>query len=169
MEKERGWSPYPVPCTLSGTLGVYLYKIPCNILKLKWLEQPGKPVVKVLLPKNLASGLKSGLLLRGITKGLDKIVDLDLRKKVIILESMPGEKEVVAVEDLNKALNLGLLGKLILGHVLSELLWALLDAKNNAMWVLALLGAVVGSKDDNLHTCVATIEDNTHATGLNES
>ena len=109
-------------------------------LELKLLEEPRVLVVQVLLPQDLGSVVKRGLLLSGITEGLHDLHRLDLGPEVVILEDMPCEEDMVAVDDLEEALDLGPLDELLLGHVLGHLLRWLLNSEDDAMRIRALLG-----------------------------
>ena len=138
-------------------------------LESELLEEPRDPVVEVLLPENFGSVVESGLLLGWVGKSLDDGIWLDLRPEVIILEDVPGQENVVGVDSLDEALDLGPLNKLFLGHVLGHLLWGLLDAENDTVRILALFCRLrIGNKDESLLAGVPTVEENHEASGGDE-
>ena len=79
---------------------------------------------------------------------------------------MPGEENVVAVHSLDKALDLGPLNKLFLGHGLGDLLRGLINAENNTVRILALSGWFgVGNEDERLLAGVPAVEEDDETSG----
>ena len=138
-------------------------------LELKLLEEPWVLVVEVLLPEDLRRVVERRLLLRGVVERLDDDIRLDLGPEVIILEDVPGEEEVVRVDDLEEALDLGPLDELLLGHVLGHTPRGLVDAEHDRVRVRTLLGGIrIGNEDERLLAGVAAIEEDHEAAWLDE-
>ena len=139
--------------TLCRTLCVYC-------LEMELLEEPLDSVVQILLSEDLSCLLKCCLLFSRVAHGLDDVGWVDLLEEIVILEDVPGNEEVVAVDCLNKALDLCALHQLLLGHCLGDLLRGLLDAENDGVRVFARLSRLgVSLEDNSLLAGVAALEE----------